>query len=124
MKKMDVYPPLQAIKDITQSLPSIWEDIDRAAENKRRESLWRSDIYITSQWVEKEVLNRCYRGPKGTASMSAAALSALSAWRRSKEVYRFAPEMGRMLYRQANCTLPVSVLLTCPIPAFILRPLN
>lgn len=54
MKKMDVYPPLQAIKDITQSLPSIWEDIDRG-ENKRKESLWRSDIYITSQWVEKEV---------------------------------------------------------------------
>lgn len=53
--------------------------------------------------------------------MSAVSLSALSAWRRSKEVYRFAPEMERMLYRQANCTLPVSVLLHLPDSCFYIE---
>lgn len=121
MKKMDIYPPLQAIKDITQSIPSIWEDIAQAAGNQRKESLWRSDIYITSGCLKKEVLDRCYRGPEGTDSMTAAALSTPASWRCCKEVYRFAPEMEQMLYQQASGTLPINVLLHLPYSSFYIE---
>lgn len=120
-KKMNTYPPLQLIKEITQRSPSIWEDIDQAARNQRRESLWRPDIYITAQCLEEDVLNRYYQKPKMTASLSAAALSILASWRRCKEVYRFAPEMELLLYRQAGCKVPVDVLYHLPYSSFYIE---
>lgn len=122
MKRMDTYPPIQSIKEITQKVPSIWEHIAQAAARQRvEESLWRPDIYITSWRLEEEVLDRFYQVPAGTESKTAATLSVLSSWRRCKEVYRFAPDMEQMLYRQADCRLPISLLMHLPYSCFYIE---
>lgn len=122
MKKMGTYPPLQMIRKVTQRRPSIWEEIAQAASRQQAEEpLWRPDIYITAQNLEKGVLKLCQRGPEKIESIVAAVLSVLASWRRTKEVYRFAPEMERLLYQQADCRLPVSVLLHLPYSSFYIE---
>lgn len=122
MKKMGTYPPIQMIKKVTQRRPSIWEDIAQAASRQQAEEpLWCPDIYITSQNLEKDVLKFCQCGPEKTESIVAAVLSVLASWRRTKEVYRFAPEMELLLYQQADCRLPVSVLLHLPYSSFYIE---
>lgn len=82
---------------------------------------WREDIYIPAwQIYENILLNDPYHVPMEASPRElAVTLSMLASWRQYKEVYRFAPEMEDLLYKQADLNLPWMYCEIYHFPAFI-----
>ncbi|MDR1550293.1 MAG: hypothetical protein LBT06_17145 [Hungatella sp.] len=122
MKKMDTYPPLKAIALTDKKLPHIREKIEasRIAMLQEGEQLPREDIYIPEWRVHDDVLlDGSYNVPSEYYLRHlSVTIAALASWRQYKEVYRFAPEMETILYEQADCDIPMEVLLYLPFPCF------
>lgn len=122
MKNIESYPPLKAVEVANKKLPEIWAAIEKTRTDMLSTSspLWREDIYIPAwQVYEETFLYGPYNVPAEARPRAlAVALSILASWRRYKEVYRFAPEMEELLYKQVDFDLLVDTLRHLPYPCF------
>lgn len=108
MKNIESFPPLKAIELANKKLPEIWAAIEKARADmlSTGHNPWREDIYIPACQIYEKL---------------AVTLSMLASWRQYKEVYRFAPEMEDLLYKQADLNLPLDVLRNLPFPCFYIE---
>ena len=125
MKNIESFPPLKAIELANKKLPEIWAAIEKARADmlSTGHNPWREDIYIPAcQIYENILLNDPYHVPMEASPRElAVTLSMLASWRQYKEVYRFAPEMEDLLYKQADLNLPLDVLRNLPFPCFYIE---
>lgn len=117
MKKINAYAPLKVIETYSSLNILSWDEIDHFRTFLQQlGNCWYDGIFIPVWGV---LLNFMAKDdnhiPDNVLPEYACVYAALAAWRRSKEVYRFAPEMEQMLYNQAeDCELPVEIFLHLP----------
>lgn len=125
MKNMEVYPPLKAVELANKKLPEIWDAIEKTRLERPGTNFppTREFVYIPAwQIYEQTFSNGPYHVPAEARPRAlAVALSVLASWRQYKEVYRFATEMEDLLYRQADCNLPLDSLFHLPFPSFYIE---
>lgn len=122
MKKQEIYPPLKLIEEYASIIP--WEEMEKFRRLLREiGNTWYDGVYMPVWGVFENLFVSSHVNVADYAAVGfACAFTSLFAWRRWKEVYRFAPEMEQMLYRQTgDCRLPVEILLHLPFPCIYIE---
>lgn len=102
--------PLDLVNRYTREYPSVWDAVQKFREWENPDASWdktRCYIPIAAGCAICDVLHM----PMSAVYM----VPALAAWRQSKEVYTFDPDLAEALYAQTTDTnLPCEVLMRLP----------
>ena len=102
--------PLNLVNFYTRTYPSVWDAAQKFRDWDEQEANWdKSKCYIPV--AAGCAICDLFSMPRSAIYM----VPALAAWRQSKEVYTFDPDLAETLYEQASDTkLPCAVLMRMP----------
>lgn len=121
MKKQEKCLPLMLLRSISNKYPGCWDKIEKARKNMN----WPTWCYIPITNCNRIAAMATQEKGKNLNNAIAVILDgtlmgALAAWRRSKEIYRFDPELEKELYKGASDTveqkIPAAAFETLPFP--------
>lgn len=113
MKKQEKCLPLALLQSISNKYPGCWDSIEDARKNMN----WPTWCYIPITYCDQIVI-RTMQGNDAKAIIAnildGTLMGALAAWRKSKEIYQFDPELEKELYKGASDTIDQKI----PVAAF------
>lgn len=127
MKNNLEYPPLKIISSPPFKEFMSWEQIEQIRillHNSGRN--WHESIYLPTWGISIgiQMFSDSVISPN-TLFGASIVWAILISWRRLKEVYRFAPELEKILYGQGDdCKIPVGILQRLPYPCIYLETPN
>lgn len=115
---MSINIPLGIVNEYTNKYPGIWSRIDQIAQKNVDNTLWDSALtYVPGPVLLNEDEELMLQVAKDLDTIpDARIVAALASWRRHKQVYRFDPDLFRLLAEQAdeNTIIPKETLLHLP----------
>lgn len=109
--------PLEMVQEITKYAPSIWSILDDLAKNPS----WDSKCYIPTNIVLSHINELDVFEDQKQAKKMAQELSALSAWRKNKQVFRFNRDFQDIFSLYSDVNLTSEILLYLPYSAFYVQ---
>lgn len=120
--------PLRMLKKSMKQYPRVWKDIDEARKTVKEKrdrgedvSFWPEEVFAPIGLVSTSISNN-YGVSALIAVKEASHISMLAAWRISKEIFVFDPDMEEELYNtDSDGVLPTEILCRLPYHCFYVQ---